>query len=83
MGKIEQTELVVESVDRLTRAVVKLGLNDAWTKMGAIEMLAMEVKNGTEAIADGLNNLARAIDDLEGTIGAAQQQIVKEPSKDG
>jgi hypothetical protein len=43
------------SVDRLASAVQRLGVNDAATQMGAVEMLGNDVK-------EGLENIAQAID---------------------
>jgi methyl-accepting chemotaxis protein len=43
------------------RAIERLGLNEASTSMGAIEVLAKEIKEGSERIASALSELAEAI----------------------
>lgn len=52
---------MTEAIERLAYSVKTLGLNDAATHMGAIEVLSMEVKEGTTRIAEAINNLAEAI----------------------
>lgn len=44
-----------------------LGLNDAATPMGAIEVLSAEIKHGSERIADAIENLAQAIGGILGS----------------
>lgn len=43
----------------------ELGVNNANTEMGAIELLAKELREGTIRIADALNNIAREIKEVE------------------
>lgn len=43
---------IVEGFEDLIKEVRKLGLNDAATPLGAIEMLAGEVKNLADRISD-------------------------------
>jgi hypothetical protein len=38
-----------------------LGLSNASTRMGALEVLSLEIKNGSERIAEALNSIAIAI----------------------
>ena len=46
--------LIAMAIDRLADQVRALGLNDTGTRMGAIECLALEIKNAGEAIADAV-----------------------------
>lgn len=41
-----------EGLHQIARSIIKLGLNDAGTGMGAIEALSLEVKNLGDAIVD-------------------------------
>jgi hypothetical protein len=56
---------IVAVFDRIADAIYSgaqhLGTNNAATQMGAIEMLASEVKDGLSKIADGLQAIAAAI----------------------
>lgn len=52
---------ILSHLVNLTRGISALGLRDAATSMGAIEVLALEVKNQREAMADGLAEVAAAI----------------------
>ncbi len=54
-----------EAIFDLAGAVQRLGLADAGTPMGAIEVLAMEVKEGCAEIASALHAVAEAIRDHE------------------
>lgn len=47
---------IANSIEKLASAVNRLGTNDAATNMGAIELLAMEVKNAGESIAGAIEN---------------------------
>ena len=47
--------LISESLRRMSESLDKLGLNNAHTPLGAIEMLAEEVRNGMAAIANTLD----------------------------
>lgn len=57
-------------VNEIARAQVaaleNLGLNGANTGMGAIEVLAEEVKAGSERIASGLERIADGLESVEG-----------------
>ena len=61
----EDTAHVVEAVRELKDSVdyglKKLGLADAHTRLGAIELLAREVKQGSERIARAVHDLAEAM----------------------
>jgi hypothetical protein len=54
-------EIVAEAVGDLTRAVYQLGTGNASTPLGAIETLALEIKAGSERIADALSDIASAL----------------------
>ncbi len=56
---------IAEAVHRTADALYKLGLADASTRMGALECLALEVKEGTERLADALGDLAEPVSDWE------------------
>ncbi len=47
----------------IAAAIRSLGTADAATPLGAVELLAMEVRDGTTRIADALNNAVQAITD--------------------
>ena len=49
------------AIENLTAAIEKLGLNEADTNMGAIELLAKEVKEGSERIASELSEIRAAL----------------------
>jgi hypothetical protein len=55
----------VDTLNNIAKAlwfgVKHLGLNDADSPLGALENLALEVRNGSQCIADGLNAIAHAI----------------------
>lgn len=53
---------VAEAINSLARAVHALGTNNAGTQMGAIEYLAVEIREGSTRIAEGLNSIALAIE---------------------
>lgn len=50
-----------------TRALNKLGFADASTPLGAIENLALELKQGAERIADSASLIADAISSVDFT----------------
>jgi hypothetical protein len=52
---------ILKAIKKIGDELGRLGTNNAMTEMGAVEMLAMEVKNGTEAIANSLSMIAEAI----------------------
>jgi hypothetical protein len=61
-------EELLAVLDRMTRAIDRLGLNREMADKphsypGALEKIAMEMKDGSERIADALNNVAEAIRD--------------------
>jgi hypothetical protein len=45
----------------ISKALRSLGTGDSCTRMGAIELLSKEVKEGSERISEALNNIAQAI----------------------
>lgn len=62
----ELAESVQQSGDKIASALRALGTGDAATSMGAVELLAMEIKNGSERIAGAIETLAEAIRDSAG-----------------
>lgn len=46
---------------QIKEALDRLGLNNAVTEMGAIELLAKEVKEGSERVADALLEVAASL----------------------
>lgn len=57
-----------DEIESLARAIRKLGLNDAGTPMGAIELLAKEVKGLAESVATGAQEVAGALDNIAESI---------------
>jgi len=53
---------VAGAVDAVATAINKLGLADASTSMGAVELLSKEVREGAEKIGDGLDAISAAVD---------------------
>lgn len=54
---------VLDDIARAIRYTAKhLGTGDAATQMGALEVLAKEVKEGSERVAGGLHAIAEAIE---------------------
>jgi nitrogen-specific signal transduction histidine kinase len=52
---------IAEAINRVAKSLHELGTADAVTPMGAIELLALEVKNGLGAIAGAITHLADTI----------------------
>jgi hypothetical protein len=46
---------------RIEGALDRLGINGASTPMGAIELLSLKVREGTERLAAGLHDVAAAL----------------------
>jgi len=60
----EQIEPLAEALRSIASALERLGTNRAYTPgagMGAVEVLAKEVREGSTRIAEALNNVAEAI----------------------
>jgi len=55
-GSIEQVAL-----QDIAAALQGLGVNDAATRMGALELLALEIKEASERIAEALEHVGFAI----------------------
>lgn len=47
---------IAEGLENVARALEGLGTNDAFTSMGAIELLAKEMRDGLGAIASAIEN---------------------------
>ncbi len=54
-------EEMIEAIESVAFGLRCLGTNDAASSMGAIELLAMEVRDGTKRIAEALVLIAEAI----------------------
>jgi hypothetical protein len=54
---------LIQAFDNIAGQIKRLGTNDAMTSFGAVEPLAMEIKNGSERIADALCSIAYAINE--------------------
>ncbi len=52
---------ILAIAEQLTIGLSNLGLRNASTPMGAIELLSFEIKEGSERIANGLHAIANAI----------------------
>jgi hypothetical protein len=59
-------EDVAAALSRIATQIKYLGVGDAASTMGAIEHLAVQVKEGSERIADALHAIAAAIADHGG-----------------
>jgi hypothetical protein len=55
------TDGLVHGLLRIAASLKLLGLADAATPLGAMEALSLEVKHGSERIAEGLHAIADAI----------------------
>src|SRR5271170_1141549 len=53
---------VADALDGVTSSINKLGLANASTPFGALELLSKEVREGTERIGDGLDGISAAVD---------------------
>lgn len=54
---VEALNRIADSLDGVAKSIERLGLNGAsGTPLGAIELLALEVKNGGEAIVGALRD---------------------------
>ncbi|KKM60660.1 hypothetical protein LCGC14_1539520 [marine sediment metagenome] len=60
--------------DAVAHSIDRLGINNATTSMGAIEVLAKEVKEGTEKLANCLDSIEAIAASLE-PIGSALHRI--------
>lgn len=58
---VDAVDAGAQALSRLVGALDRLGLNDRNTNMGAIELLAHEVKDGSVQIAGALLALADAV----------------------
>lgn len=56
-------ESLMHGTHEIARALHKLGVADAATSMGALEALGLEVREGSQRIAEGLHAIAVAITD--------------------
>lgn len=58
----EIAEIIAGAIRSAAR---EIGTGDAATSMGGLELVAMEMKDGSTRIADAINNLAEAIRERE------------------
>jgi len=60
-----EEKMRMEYVNSICDAIRSLGTGDAATSMGGLELLAMEIKEGSIRIASALEHLAEAITEHE------------------
>jgi len=53
---------IADAIQDLSTNIKYLGIGNASSEIGAIEFLAMEIKNGSELIAEAIFDLAKAVD---------------------
>ncbi len=58
---VDTLDNCASGLQRIGRALERLGLDEASTPLGAIEVLSKEIKEGSERIADALTAIAEAI----------------------
>ncbi len=71
---VEHEHETLRGSDAVAHAVDRLGLNNATTNMGAIEVLAKEMKEGTERLANSLDAIGSVAACME-SIGSALHRI--------
>ena len=68
-----KVDALIEALDRVAGAIFSgakhLGFNNTLTEMGALELMAMEIRHGSERIAGGLHAIAEAIAKQEDSDG--------------
>lgn len=64
------TEEIEISLNSIANAIRKVGVGDAATPMGAIELLAMETKESGASISSALERIADALENVAEAIGA-------------
>ena len=52
---------IATSLNRCAKAIERLGTNDAATRMGAIEMLAKETRDGLYTLSTSVDGLAEKL----------------------
>lgn len=60
---MDEDDRLVEAIESFARALRALGTGNAATDMGAIEFLAIEVRNGLENVASALRDLDETLND--------------------
>lgn len=63
--EINVAEALLTGLQAIAHALRDLGLANAGTPMGALEVLSVEIKAGSERIAEGLEAVAEAIKEVE------------------
>lgn len=58
---VDTTNHIAQAIRLVANALDRLGTANAATPMGAIEFLAIEVRNGSQAIAGAIGDLAEAV----------------------
>jgi len=58
-------ENVVTAICQIADSIQKLGLNNASTSMGALEVMSKEIHDGAQGIREGLLAIAEAIHNRE------------------
>ena len=54
-------EMISGTIDGTAEAIHKLGAEDAYGSMGALGLLSLELRNGTENMAEAIRELAAAV----------------------
>lgn len=63
MIEYDEEDSLANAINRVAMALNKLGLADASTPMGAIELLSLSIKESASEISGGLHDIADAIRD--------------------
>ena len=66
-----QTERFIAALENIGTGLHRLGNNDAATQMGALESLALEVKDGLQ----GLSHIASSIENLSSSVQSLAEKI--------
>ena len=68
----KQLDQGIDALENLGLALNQLGVNDAMTSMGAIELLAKEVGDGSTRLSVSLDGIAEAILNLASVLEKEQ-----------
>lgn len=58
----------IQALNEIALALQKLGMGDTVTGMGAVELLAMEIREGSTRIATALESIAEAVNNTRGSL---------------
>lgn len=65
-----ETINIVDGFFALSRSLHALGISDATTRIGAIELLSKEIRDGSAQIADSLQAVGEGLTDLAEAVSA-------------